>query len=183
LSHDPMTLKQSQSIGNYYFSNIRKSEFSTSNGVTFAKARHRMDDQNLLSRAPPCFRWHVNPLIPTAFAVVCTYSSFKEGWRQAGADRKNNCPIFITWLKRVVLTPLSGIRVGKRRKSEFCLLFYQAVSKKVSRQYLFVIPFVKECFVDCRHKTIGWKRDQCLNAIRHMTTLIKANTLRKDKNS
>jgi hypothetical protein len=29
--------------------------------------------KNLLSRAPPCFRRHVNPLVPAAFAVVSTH--------------------------------------------------------------------------------------------------------------
>jgi hypothetical protein len=31
---------------------------------------HRMGDQNLLSRAPPCFRRHVKLLVSAAFAVV-----------------------------------------------------------------------------------------------------------------
>jgi hypothetical protein len=44
----------------------------------------RKGDQNLLSRAPPCFGRHVKPLVPVAFAVVSTHSSFKEGGRQAG---------------------------------------------------------------------------------------------------
>jgi hypothetical protein len=39
----------------------------------------KMGDQNLLSRAPPCFGKHVKPLIPATFAVVNTPSSFKEG--------------------------------------------------------------------------------------------------------
>jgi hypothetical protein len=29
--------------------------------------------KNLLSRAPPCFGWHVKPLVPAAFAVVSTH--------------------------------------------------------------------------------------------------------------
>jgi hypothetical protein len=29
--------------------------------------------KNLLSRAPPCFGRHVNPLVPAAFAVVSTH--------------------------------------------------------------------------------------------------------------
>jgi hypothetical protein len=33
----------------------------------------------LLSRASPCFRRHVKPLVTDAFAVVSTHSSFKEG--------------------------------------------------------------------------------------------------------
>jgi hypothetical protein len=35
--------------------------------------------KNLLSRAPPCFGRHVKPLVPVAFAIVSTHSSFKEG--------------------------------------------------------------------------------------------------------
>jgi hypothetical protein len=43
------------------------------------KVSHRMGDKNLSSRDPPCFGRHVKPLVPAAFAVVSTYSSFKEG--------------------------------------------------------------------------------------------------------
>jgi hypothetical protein len=35
--------------------------------------------KKLLSRAPPCFGRHVKPLVPAAFTVVSTHSSFKEG--------------------------------------------------------------------------------------------------------
>jgi hypothetical protein len=42
-------------------------------------ANLRMGDQNLLSRAPPCFGRHVKPLVPVAFAIVSIHSSFKEG--------------------------------------------------------------------------------------------------------
>jgi hypothetical protein len=34
---------------------------------------HRIGDQNLLSRAPPCFGRHVKPLVPDAFAVDSTH--------------------------------------------------------------------------------------------------------------
>jgi hypothetical protein len=46
--------------------------------ATFVKLSHRMGDQNLLSRAP-FFGRHDKPLVPAAFAVVRTHSSFKEG--------------------------------------------------------------------------------------------------------
>jgi hypothetical protein len=46
---------------------------------TGLNGRLRMGDQNLLSRAPPCFGRHVKPLVPVAFAIVSTHSSFKEG--------------------------------------------------------------------------------------------------------
>jgi hypothetical protein len=46
---------------------------------TGLNGHHGMGDQNLLSRAPPCFGRHVKPLVPVAFAIVSTYSSFKEG--------------------------------------------------------------------------------------------------------
>jgi hypothetical protein len=38
--------------------------------------------KNLLSRVPPCFRRHVKPLVPTAFAVVSTHQSAlgPRGW-------------------------------------------------------------------------------------------------------
>jgi hypothetical protein len=39
---------------------------------------YRMGDQNLISRAPPCFRRHIKPLVPVAFAIVSTHSSFME---------------------------------------------------------------------------------------------------------
>jgi hypothetical protein len=42
-------------------------------------ASHRMGDQNILSRAPPCFGRHVKLLVPAAFAVVSSHSSFKGG--------------------------------------------------------------------------------------------------------
>jgi hypothetical protein len=48
-------------------------------GPPFSMASHRMGDLNLLSRAPPCFGRHVKPLVPVAFAIVSTHSSFKEG--------------------------------------------------------------------------------------------------------
>jgi hypothetical protein len=31
--------------------------------------------KNLISRAPPCFGWHVNPLVPAEFAVFSTHQS------------------------------------------------------------------------------------------------------------
>jgi hypothetical protein len=34
---------------------------------------HRRGDQNLLSRAPPCFEKQVKPLVPAAFVVVSTH--------------------------------------------------------------------------------------------------------------
>jgi hypothetical protein len=37
------------------------------------KASHQMGDQNLLSRAPPCFGGHVKPLVPTTFTIVSTH--------------------------------------------------------------------------------------------------------------
>jgi hypothetical protein len=58
----------------------------------------RMGDQNLLSRATPCFERHIKPLVPVAFAIVSTHGttvSRKVDVRQA-AGRKNNCRIFIT---------------------------------------------------------------------------------------
>jgi hypothetical protein len=53
-----------------------------------------------------CFGRHVKPLVPAAFAVVSTHSSFdvRVEVRQA-AGRKNN----------VVPTSLSGITVGIRK--------------------------------------------------------------------
>jgi hypothetical protein len=76
-----------------------------------SRTKQRMGDQNLLARATPCFRRYVKPLVPAAFAVVCTHSSFKEDWRQAGVRSKNYCRIFVTtWRKHVVLI---GIRVEK----------------------------------------------------------------------
>jgi hypothetical protein len=67
------------------------------------RGSHRISDQNLLSRAPPCFGRQVKPLVSVALAVVSTHSSFKEAER--GVRRQ----------KHVVPTPLSGIRVGRRR--------------------------------------------------------------------
>jgi hypothetical protein len=66
-------------------------------------ASHRMGDQNVLSRAPPCFGRHVKPLVPVAFAIV----------------RRPDVKIIAEYLsqhdeKHVVPTPLGGIRVGGR---------------------------------------------------------------------
>jgi hypothetical protein len=47
-----------------------------------------MGDQNVLSLAPPCFGRHVKLLVPVAFAVVSTHSSFKEGLRKAAGRKK-----------------------------------------------------------------------------------------------
>jgi hypothetical protein len=76
-----------------------------------------MGDQNLLSGTPPCFGRHVKPLVPVAFAFnIPTLVSRRVDVKLA-ASRINNCGIFITTSrKHVVLTPLSGIRVGKRKK-------------------------------------------------------------------
>jgi hypothetical protein len=49
------------------------------NYATVAKVSHGMGDQDLLSRAPPCFGRQIKLLVPAAFAVVSTYTSFKEG--------------------------------------------------------------------------------------------------------
>jgi hypothetical protein len=35
--------------------------------------------KNLLSRAPKCFKRHVKPLVPAAFAVVSTYQTWYGG--------------------------------------------------------------------------------------------------------
>jgi hypothetical protein len=72
---------------------------------------HRMGDQNLLSRAPPCFERHVKLLVPAAFAVISTYSSF-----QGGLVVKIIAESLLQHdEKHVVLTLLSGIRVVKRK--------------------------------------------------------------------
>jgi hypothetical protein len=78
-----------------------------------------MADQNLLSRAPPCLGRHAKPLVPAAFAVVNTPFRFKEGWRQV--LKKPVVKIIAESIhnlikKHVVPTPLSGVRVGRRRR-------------------------------------------------------------------
>jgi hypothetical protein len=76
-----------------------------------------MSDQKLLSRAPPCFGKHVKLLVPVAFAIVSTHSSFvQEGLT---SSRRPVVKIIAESLsqhdeKHVVPTPLSGIRVGGR---------------------------------------------------------------------
>jgi hypothetical protein len=65
--------------------------------ATFSIVSHRMDDQNLLSRAPTCFGRHVKLLVPVAF-VVSTHSSFKKVDVRQAAGRKYNYRIFITTL-------------------------------------------------------------------------------------
>jgi hypothetical protein len=44
-----------------------------------SQVSYQIGDQNVLSRASPCFGRHVKPLVPAAFAVACIHSSFKEG--------------------------------------------------------------------------------------------------------
>jgi hypothetical protein len=46
--------------------------------ATFSMVSHSMSDQNV-SGALLCFGRHVKSLVPVAFAVVSTHSSFKEG--------------------------------------------------------------------------------------------------------
>jgi hypothetical protein len=83
---------------------------------------HRMSEDNLLSRAPPCLR-HVKPLVLAAFAVVSTHSSWSvdvdvvDGGLTSG--RRQVVKIIAESIsqqdeKNVVPTPLSGIRVGRR---------------------------------------------------------------------
>jgi hypothetical protein len=72
-----------------------------------------MGDQNLLSRAPPCSGRQVKLLVLLHLqSLAPTPVSRWVDVRQA-AGRKNNCRINDE--KHVVATPLSGIRVGKRK--------------------------------------------------------------------
>jgi hypothetical protein len=78
------------------------------------------------------FGRHVKPLLPAAFAVVITLSSFKEGWRQADRkviaeslsyhDEKHVVP---TRRHRSgnTLIPLSGVR--KKKKTCTILSLYK----------------------------------------------------------
>jgi hypothetical protein len=56
---------------------------------TFAKASHRMGDQNLLSQAPPCFGRHVKPWVSAAFATVCTHTVSRRVDVRQATVRKN----------------------------------------------------------------------------------------------
>jgi hypothetical protein len=76
-----------------------------------------MGDQKLLSRAPPCFGRHVKLLVPAAFAVVNPLQ-FQGGLT---SGKRPVVKIIAESLlqhdeKHVVPIPLSGIRVGKRKK-------------------------------------------------------------------
>jgi hypothetical protein len=73
-----------------------------------------MGDQNLISQAPPCFGRHVNLLVPAAFAVVSTNSGFKVDVEIIVESFSQHDE------KHVVLTTLSGIRIGKRHT--YCTL-------------------------------------------------------------
>jgi hypothetical protein len=88
-------------------------------------ASHRMGDQNLLSLAPPCFGTHVKPLVPVAFAIVSTHSSLTS-------DRRPVVKIIAESLsqhdeKHVIPTPLSGIRVGRRRRLDYWIMMHLGV--------------------------------------------------------
>jgi hypothetical protein len=79
----------------------------------------KMGDQNLLSRAPPCFGRDVKPLVPVAFAIVSTHPLQFQGGLTSG--RRLVVKIIAKSLsqhdeKHVVPTPLNGIRVGGRIK-------------------------------------------------------------------
>jgi hypothetical protein len=50
-----------------------------------------------------CFGRHVKPLVPVAFAVVSTYSSFKKGGRQAGGRLLN--PYYPYMIKNMLYRP------------------------------------------------------------------------------
>jgi hypothetical protein len=70
--------------------------------------------KNLLSRAPPCFERHVKPFVTAAFAIVPTPVS------RLTSGRRPVVKIIAESLsqhdeKQVVPTPLSGIRVGRKR--------------------------------------------------------------------
>jgi hypothetical protein len=80
-------------------------------------ASHRMGDQNLLSRAPPCFGRHVKPLVPVAFAIVSNPLQFQGGLT---SGRWLVVKTIVESLsqpdeKHVVPTPLSGIGVEEGR--------------------------------------------------------------------
>jgi hypothetical protein len=71
----------------------------------------------LINTRAPCFGRHVKPLVPAAFAVVNTSSSFKEGGLMSA--RRPVVKIVAESLsqhdeKHVVPTLLSGIRLGRR---------------------------------------------------------------------
>jgi uncharacterized membrane protein len=71
---------------------------------------HRMGDQNLLSQTPPCFGRHVKPLVPAAFVSTHSMSGRQPVVKIIAKSFSQYDE------KHVVPTPLSGIRVGKRRK-------------------------------------------------------------------
>jgi hypothetical protein len=52
--------------------------------VSNVREGHRMGDQNLLSRARPCFGRHVELLVPAAFAVVSTHPLQYQGALTSG---------------------------------------------------------------------------------------------------
>jgi hypothetical protein len=88
-----------------------------------------ISDQNLLSRAPPCFGRHVKLLVLAAFAVVSIHSSLTS-------DRRPVIKIFAESLSQhdeihVVLTTLSEISVEKRKffecrgKTSYFFIYFQ----------------------------------------------------------
>jgi hypothetical protein len=95
-----------------------------------------MGDQNLLSRAPPCFGRHDKLLVPTAFAVVSTHSNIKEGLSQAGGGGK----IVAESLsqndeKYVVPTPLRTWDKGRKKKK---IIFVKNLLAYVQICYLII---------------------------------------------
>jgi hypothetical protein len=83
--------------------------------IAEAKQRFQRAVQSLLSRAPPYFGRHVKPLIPAAFVV--SPLQFQGGLTSGRRPVVNITAESLSQHdeKHVVSTPLSGIRVGKRR--------------------------------------------------------------------
>jgi hypothetical protein len=63
----------------------------------FLMVSHRMGDQNLLSRAPPCFGTHVKPLVPVAFADVSTASAKVDLVERGRLEGISEMPLLPLW--------------------------------------------------------------------------------------
>jgi hypothetical protein len=89
---DYVTKSESVIFNTIQYLCLHRQGYKSNRCVSFYDPNQR-DDRD--DRAP-CFGRHVKPLVPAAFGVVGTYSSFKEGDVGQAAGRKNNYRIFIT---------------------------------------------------------------------------------------
>jgi hypothetical protein len=118
----------------------------------------KKSDQNLISRAPPFFGKHIKPLVPAAFAVVCTHSSFKEGSRQAGGrSLEQLLNLYHNIIKIMLYQPHLWDNGMKKKRPDY-LFRNKHKSQRAFIQHANLRTFIERQItiytIDC--KTTGW---------------------------